>query len=120
MSPQTTPANHLSFGTGYISRSSIGSDDLVASSIEQNDGCLTQEELNAGRMIRFIDVDSSPERPMANEQRHSLSLTPPPNSYLGSKLQPFNTWPTLTDPLLDTERLKWSCELLDLHLLGII
>jgi hypothetical protein len=45
---QTRPANDLSFGTGYKSRSSTtGSGDLVASSIEQNDGYLTQEELES-------------------------------------------------------------------------
>ncbi|SMQ46568.1 unnamed protein product [Zymoseptoria tritici ST99CH_1A5] len=104
-----TTANQLAFGSAYISRSSPESHDLVASSIEQNDSRLSQQEVQAARAIRFVEVESSPERSPDDEPRHSLSLTPPPSSYLGSNIQPFNTWPTLTDPLLDTERLKWSC-----------
>lgn len=32
-----------------------------------------------------------------------------PTSFVGSNLQPFDTWPALADPALNVEELKWSC-----------
>jgi hypothetical protein len=107
---QELPPNHLSFGSGYVSRSSPDTYDQVASSIEQSDRQLGRQEVREACAVRFVDLESSPEDFTADEPRHSLSLTPPPSSYLGSNIQPFNSWPTFSDPLLDTEKLKWSCK----------
>lgn len=34
---------------------------------------------------------------------------PPISTYIGSNLNPFDTWAKFSDPLLDVEQLKWSC-----------
>lgn len=38
---------------------------------------------------------------------------PPISSYIGSNLNPFDTWAKFSDSLLDVEQLKWSCMRLD-------
>lgn len=40
----------------------------------------------------------------------SLQDVPHPTSLVGSNLNPFDTWPTLSNPMCDIQALKWCCK----------
>lgn len=40
----------------------------------------------------------------------SLQDIPQPTSLVGSNLNPFDTWPTLSNPMCDIQALKWCCK----------
>ncbi|EME50395.1 hypothetical protein DOTSEDRAFT_69051 [Dothistroma septosporum NZE10] len=69
-------------------------------------------------MIRFAEDEAPLVRGISGGFNNSPYLrtvaddvpSPVPSpARLGSSLNPFNTWPTLSDPLLNVEQLKWSC-----------
>ncbi|KAM3418384.1 hypothetical protein BST61_g4378 [Cercospora zeina] len=74
----------------------------------------TQQDLMP-KPVRFADDMAPLIRGIAggfNNSRYlraSLRKIPGPDSYLGSNIQPFACWPTLEDPSLNVEQLKWSC-----------
>ncbi|PIB00674.1 hypothetical protein CB0940_00586 [Cercospora beticola] len=74
----------------------------------------TQQDLMP-KPVRFADDIAPLIRGIAggfNNSRYlraSMEKIPGPNSYIGSNIQPFACWPTLNDPSLNVEQLKWSC-----------
>ena len=67
--------------------------------------------------VKFVDDISPLVRGIAGGFDNSRYLRVSPESipgpiaqaYLGSNIQPFDCWPTLGDPTLSVEQLKWSC-----------
>lgn len=108
------------FGTRNISVSSVSTDNSrwsasVASPSDDTDERRTTRVRSTPKNIRFADDISPLVRGISGGFNNSTYLRtsandfPPISSYIGSNLNPFDTWAKFTDPLLDIEELKWSC-----------
>lgn len=110
------------FATRNVSVSSTGTDESrrsasVTSAVEEDEEPRTSRPKSTPRRsIRFADDVTPLVKGISGGFNNSPYLRksaydfPPISSYIGSNLNPFDTWAKFSDPLLDIEQLKWSCK----------